>query len=169
MNQGFKLPPHLSVLSEAASIRETIEVIENLAVLTCKTRSHISRQHTQSRQTGTTIFIGHGHSRVWLELKDFLTDRLHLQVDEFNRVPVAGTTTIDRLKQMLDMAFFAFLIMTGEDEQPDGKVHARLNVVHEAGLFQGRLGFKRAIIMCEERCEGFSNIDGLSQIRFPKG
>ncbi len=44
-----------------------------------------------------------------------------------------------------------------------------MNVVHEAGLFQGRLGFSRAIILLEEGCEEFSNIHGLGQIRFPKG
>ena len=44
-----------------------------------------------------------------------------------------------------------------------------MNVVHEAGLFQGRLGFSRAIILLEESCEEFSNIHGLGQIRFPKG
>jgi predicted nucleotide-binding protein len=40
-----------------------------------------------------------------------------------------------------------------------------MNVVHEAGLFQGRLGFTRAIIMLEEGCEEFSNIEGLGQLR----
>lgn len=44
-----------------------------------------------------------------------------------------------------------------------------LNVVHEAGLFQGRLGFTKAIVLLEEGCEEFSNIQGLGQIRFPKG
>jgi predicted nucleotide-binding protein len=48
-------------------------------------------------------------------------------------------------------------------------VSARENVVHEIGLFQGRLGFGRAIILLEEGCEEFSNIQGLGQIRFPKG
>ena len=58
--------------------------------------------------------------------------------------------------------------MTGEDEQPDGQMRARMNVVHEAGLFQGRLGFARAIVLLEEGCEEFSNIAGLGQIRFPR-
>jgi predicted nucleotide-binding protein len=44
-----------------------------------------------------------------------------------------------------------------------------MNVVHEAGLFQGRLGFSRAIILLEDGCKEFSNINGLGQIRFPKG
>ena len=70
---------------------------------------------------------------------------------------------------MLGIAAFSFLIMTAEDEQSDGKFHARLNVVHEAGLFQGRLGFRKAIIILEDTCEEFSNIHGLGQIRFQKG
>ncbi|SSC66217.1 unnamed protein product [Ciceribacter selenitireducens ATCC BAA-1503] len=44
-----------------------------------------------------------------------------------------------------------------------------MNVVHEMGLFQGRLGFMRAIVLLEDGCEEFSNIQGLGQIRFPKG
>jgi len=43
-----------------------------------------------------------------------------------------------------------------------------MNVIHEVGLFQGRLGFERAIVLLEEGCEEFSNIQGLGQIRFPK-
>ena len=118
---------------------------------------------------GTTVFIGHGRSLVWRVLKDFLEDRLGLSVDEFNRVPVAGIATSTRLSEMLDSAAFAFLVMTAEDEQTDRKVRARENVVHEVGLFQGRLGFARAIALVEEGCEEFSNIHGLGQIRFPKG
>jgi predicted nucleotide-binding protein len=70
---------------------------------------------------------------------------------------------------MLDAAAIAFLVMTAEDEQPDGAMRSRENVVHEAGLFQGRLGFMRAIVLLEEGCEEFSNIHGLGQIRFPTG
>jgi predicted nucleotide-binding protein len=84
-------------------------------------------------------------------------------------VPTAGIATTNRLEEMLDDAAFAFLILTAEDGQADGTVHARLNVIHEAGLFQGRLGFKRAIIMLENTCEEFSNIYGLGQLRFPPG
>lgn len=123
----------------------------------------------RENRIGSKVFIGHGKSPVWKDLKDFIQDRLHLPWDEFNRIPAAGVTNIERLSQMLDETAIAFLIMTGEDERIDGKLHARTNVVHEAGLFQGRLGFKRAIILLEDDCEEFSNIHGLGQIRFPKG
>jgi hypothetical protein len=113
------------------------------------------------------VFIGHGHSLVWLELKSFLQDDLDLTIDEFNRVSTAGIATSNRLEQMLDDAAFAFLILTAEDEATDGKLHARENVVHEAGLFQGKLGFRKAILLLEETCEKFSNIDGLGYIPFP--
>ena len=63
----------------------------------------------------------------------------------------------------------AFLIMTGEDEQADGSLRARDNVIHEVGLFQGKLGFEKAIILLEEGCENFSNIHGITYIPFPKG
>lgn len=123
----------------------------------------------QKMTAGEHIFIGHGRSLIWRELKEFLERRLNLTVDEFNRVSTAGVATANRLEEMLDGAVFAFLILTAEDELTDGTIHARLNVVHEAGLFQGRLGFKKAILMLEEGCQEFSNIQGLGQIRFPKG
>jgi predicted nucleotide-binding protein len=70
---------------------------------------------------------------------------------------------------MLEAASFAFLVMTGEDQTPEGLLQARLNVIHEVGLFQGKLGFKRAIVLLEDGCGTFSNIAGLTVIPFPKG
>jgi predicted nucleotide-binding protein len=124
---------------------------------------------TGALNLGKNIVIGHGHSHQWMLLKDFLIDRLNLPFDEFNRISTAGVATANRLEQMLDNAAFAFLVLTAEDEQADGKFQSRPNVIHEAGLFQGRLGFQRAIVMLEEGCEEFSNIHGLGQLRFPKG
>jgi predicted nucleotide-binding protein len=121
------------------------------------------------RNAEAKVFIGHGRSLVWLQLKNFLTDRLHLACDEFNAESIAGRTTTARLEQMLDEAAFAFLVMTAEDTHADSTAHARENVIHEAGLFQGRLGFERAIILLEDGCAQFSNIHGLTHINFPKG
>ncbi len=119
--------------------------------------------------TNNKIFIGHGRSNIWRELKDFIVETLGLEYEEFNRISPAGEATSARLKKMLEVSCMAFLIMTGEDVQADGSLHARENVIHEAGLFQGKIGFKRAIILLEEGCQEFSNIHGLGQIRFPQG
>lgn len=132
-------------------------------------RSQTETHSGDTKIPPSTIFIGHGRSNTWMLLKDFLQDRLKLQWDEFNREPPAGITTKERLEDMLAKARFAFIVMTAEDEHPDGTMHARENVIHEAGLFQGRLGFGRAILLVEEGCAEFSNIHGLTQIRFPKG
>lgn len=172
LGQGMRVPPHIAALAEATAIQHTIGTATNLANCARKAGSHLSRtRRKEKRETiiGTNVFIGHGRSLLWRELKDFIEDTLKLPVDEFNRVPVAGITNIARLAEMMDAAVFSFLILTGEDEQPDGRIHARMNVIHEAGLFQGKLGFTRAIVLLEEGCEEFSNIAGLGQIRFPKG
>ena len=118
---------------------------------------------------GDLVFIGHGHSKTWLELKDFLSGRLGLAWDEFNRESTAGVSTTERIAQMLDSARFAFLVMTAEDEHDDETLHARPNVVHEAGLFQGKLGMRKAIILLEDGCTLFSNVHGLTCIQFPRG
>jgi predicted nucleotide-binding protein len=91
-----------------------------------------------------------------------------LNVVDFESVSPAGVATTERLSEMLEAAGFAFLVLTGEDEQATGKLNARLNVIHEAGLFQGKLGFRKAILLKEDGCEDFSNVHGLGEIRFPK-
>jgi predicted nucleotide-binding protein len=115
------------------------------------------------------VFIGHGRSETWKQLKDFLVERLGLEFEEFNRESAAGIPTTERLEAMMKNSRFAFLVMTGEDDRGDGSRYARDNVIHEIGLFQGRHGFRKAIVLLEDGCEEFSNIRGLTQIRFPVG
>ena len=98
-------------------------------------------------KTEGPVFIGHGHSPVWRELKDFLVERLSLDYEEYNREPTPGLSTKERLLEMLDRCCFAFVVMTAEGEHADETKHARENVIHEAGLFQGRYGFERAIVL----------------------
>lgn len=171
IGQGPQLPPHMSFIAEAKAIHHSFRICEAAAQIATKAASHLERRARKKRvaeRVGTNVFIGHGGSRVWKDLKDFVQDRLKLPWDEFNRVPVAGISNIARLAEMLDAAAIAFIVMTAEDEMADGVLHARMNVVHEAGLFQGRLGFTRAVVLLEDGCEQFSNIEGLGQIRFPK-
>lgn len=171
ITDGVHIAPHLAVIAEVLALEAPFISSTELAAIAQRAATHVERlasgRRTPTRPIGTAVFIGHGRSLLWRELKDFIHERLGLPWDEFNRVPVAGTSNVARLVEMLDSAAIAFLVLTAEDEQADGAVHARQNVVHEAGLFQGRLGFHRAIVLLEEGCEQFSNIEGLGQIRFP--
>jgi predicted nucleotide-binding protein len=172
MTQGLRLAPHQVVVAELTAIKQSATCAHELARLAAQAGAHLNRleRHTgDGVKGGSRVFIGHGHSTDWRLLRDFIRDRVGLQFEEFNRVSPAGISNVARLRQMLDSASFAFLVLTAEDEHSDGKQHARMNVVHEVGLFQGRLGFERSIVLLEEDCEEFSNIDGLGQIRFPKG
>jgi predicted nucleotide-binding protein len=56
--------------------------------------------------------------------------------------------------------------MTAEDDTAQGSRRARQNVVHEAGLFQGRLGFEKVIILQQREIEEFSDLAGLLVIPF---
>lgn len=114
------------------------------------------------------LFIGHGRSGAWRDLKDHLHDKHGFQIEAFETGARAGHVVRDILEEMVGKSSFAMLVLTGEDEQADGQLRARQNVIHEAGLFQGRLGFARAILLLEEGVEEFSNVQGVQYIKFGK-
>jgi len=115
------------------------------------------------------VFIGHGKSAIWRDLKDHLQDKHGIQIEAYETGARAGHAIRDILQEMISKSSFAILVLTGEDEQEDGALRARQNVIHEAGLFQGRLGFSKAILILEEGVEDFSNMHGIQHIKFAKG
>lgn len=112
------------------------------------------------------VFIGHGRSAAWRDLKDHLQDKHGFIIESYESGARAGHTIRDILEDMILSSSFAVLVLTGEDEQGDGSLRARQNVIHEAGLFQGKLGFPRAILLLEKGLEPFSNIQGVQYIEF---
>lgn len=122
----------------------------------------------EPEQPEPVIFIGHGRSQQWRDLKDHLHDKHGYQVESYEIGARAGHAIRDILEDMLTNSSFALLVMTAEDEASDGTLRARQNVIHEIGLFQGGLGFSRSIVLLEEGTEEFSNIQGIDQIRFSK-
>jgi hypothetical protein len=118
------------------------------------------------------VFIGHGRSKAWEELKNHLQDKHGYRVEAFESGERAGRAVRDIREDMLNRSCLAFLVLTGEDETADGGIRARQNVIHETGLFQGRLGFSRAIVLLEEGVETFSKIMEFSTFhlqRVPSG
>ncbi len=117
--QGGRTPPHIDLLSYVYALRDPFSVCDDLSKISRRAVSHLQKQikfSSQRKTMNTNIFIGHGRSDIWRELKDFINDRLKIPWDEFNRIPTAGITNISRISQMLDNAAFAFLVMTAEDE-----------------------------------------------------
>lgn len=114
------------------------------------------------------IFIGHGHSNQWKNLKDHLHEKHDYEVEAYEIGARAGLTVQEVLDDMLTTSSFALLVFTGEDEDAEGKMHARENAIHELGLFQGHLGWRKAIILLEEGVQEFSNIHGINSIKFKK-
>ncbi|MEQ6120506.1 TIR domain-containing protein [Reichenbachiella sp. MALMAid0571] len=114
------------------------------------------------------IFIGHGRSTQWRDLKDHLSDKHGYRIEAYETGARAGHTIRDILDEMLGRSTMALLVHTGEDELKDGEISARPNVIHETGLFQGKLGFSRALVLLEEGTSEFSNLYGIQQIRYTK-
>ncbi|MEG9328989.1 TIR domain-containing protein [Salinimicrobium catena] len=124
---------------------------------------------TPKQKVRPVVFIGHGGSPDWRDLKDHLADKHKIEVVAYETGARAGHTIRDILDEMLIKSSFAVLIMTAEDEQADGTMNARSNVIHEVGLFQGKLGFNKAIVALEKGTNLFSNLDGIHQLRFSSG
>jgi predicted nucleotide-binding protein len=122
----------------------------------------------RERKLPKKIFIGHGgKSNAWQELRSMLRD-WDLDTEEFNEEPTAGISITQRLKSMLENSRFAFLVMTSENLDDHGRWQARLNVIHEIGLFQGRLGTECAIVLRDKSVSTFSNLDGITRMDFEK-
>jgi len=122
----------------------------------------------EPEQPKPVIFIGHGRNQQWRDLKDHLHDKHGYRIEAYEIGARAGHAIRDILDDMLTKSSFAFLVMTAEDEASDGTLRARQNVIHEIGLFQGRLGFSKGIVLLEQGTDEFSNIQGIEQIRFSK-
>ena len=112
------------------------------------------------------VFLGHGRSKLWARVQLYLKDDLKINTVSFESDSHTNETIINILEDFLNKATYAILILSAEDETSDGKTRARQNVIHEAGLFQGRLGFNRVTLLKQDKTEDFSNVAGLQFIPF---
>ena len=174
--QGIRIPPHIRYYARVIRSIRSAEKVYELSKVVENTIAQIQRVCTTEASpqiTGNKVFIGHGRDRSWLELQIFLRDKLGLPILEFNKESAAGSEILDHVLSLINGAAIAFLVMTGEDIVKDGdgkeRRHPRLNVVHELGICQWRLGAKRAIALVEKGCDVPSNIIGVNHIPFEKG
>lgn len=175
-SEEISLSVHFSEMSRATFVQVTapergdieslFDIFErNIGVSTLPTE----HEQQEQDQNNLKVFIGHGRNNIWRDLKDHLQDKHGIQIEAYETGARAGHAIRDIIEDMARSATFAILVMTAEDEQADGSMRARQNVIHEAGLFQGKLGFSRAVLLLEEGVEDFSNMHGVQHISFSKG
>lgn len=124
---------------------------------------------TYARQLPRGVFISHGGDPQWHEVRDFIERECELPTHVFEGHLWSSRQVTEALDGYLEACSFAVCVMTAEDLAEDGTRRARQNVIHEAGLFQGRYGFERVMLLVEEDCEVFPELAGLSAIRFSRG
>jgi len=117
-------------------------------------------------ETTRGVFVGHGRNPLWLAVRSFLEHDCGLAVVCFESKPRTSESIVSIVEGMLEQVNFAVIVMTAEDATADGQMRARENVVHEAGLSQGKLGFKKVVIVKQEGLEVPSNLAGLQCISF---
>jgi len=171
----FYIPPRETSDTDS-TVREIVQLVDSLAkmpereflALLPPATPTSAEQSLAPPQTGhpPCVFIGHGRSKLWARLQVFLQDEHGLSTVTYESEPRTGESIVPVIEQMLEQATFAALILTAEDATSEGTRRARQNVVHEAGLFQGRLGFKKAVLLVQDGIEEFSNVDGLQHIPF---
>jgi hypothetical protein len=115
------------------------------------------------------VFIGHGRSPVWRELADHLRDHHGVQVLTYESAVRAGVPNHTVLRELAERTTLALLVHTIEDVDERGVGRTGENVVHETGLFQALLGVERAVVLREDGCRSFANVDGLNELRFAPG
>jgi len=169
INMSHKPYYYCSTVTISSKNRDSILQLSNV-IETCARECFVPEPlELPKKLPKPKIFIGHGGSFQWRDLKDHLHEHHGYDVIAYETGSRAGHSIRDVLEDMLDKSSFAILVMTGEDNMEDGTVRARQNVIHEIGLFQGKLGFTKAIVLKEDGTEEFSNINGVHQIRYTKG
>ncbi len=114
------------------------------------------------------VYIGHGKSTQWKQLKDHFSKGKQFRVEEYETGARAGHAIRDILDEKTAKSSIALLVLTNEDEQNGEVTHARPNLIHETGLFQGKLGYNRVIVLVEEGAGELTDLYGIQQIKFPK-
>lgn len=154
-------PSRYTIISIEAPSRDKIEAIFSVFEKHAHDCQLPPLPQPEKTESQPIVFIGHGGSSQWKELKDHLHEKHGFAVEAYEVGARAGHAIRDILEHMLSKSSIAFLVMTGEDKDEHGNPRARQNVIHELGLFQGHLGFARAVVILEEGTDEFSNIHGI--------
>lgn len=162
---------HLELLAEDDKVRFTVNSTGNAAYMEPRGRLYLKETampKKQSKSMPKRIFITHGRSGDWREVRDYVQREIGIEILELAQEPFQGRTILQKLDDESSKCGYAVIVMTGDDRLGD-EVRARENVIHEIGFFQGRYGFDRVCLLYEEGVNIPSNMHGLGYVHFPRG
>lgn len=146
---GFYFPP-VQTSRNDDTVKDIFRLSKDIANLTEEEFIVLKPHDAERKETAATrtkeqcVFIGHGRSKLWASVQVFLQNELKLKTVCYESESRVGESIVPVLDKMLNQATYAVLVLTAEDQTEEGGKRARQNVIHEAGLFQGRLGFDRS-------------------------
>jgi hypothetical protein len=182
--EGIAVPPHLLVKAEIWAIRHPFMVCGELAKTLRWLASQVAaldKKEDEARRallpgkqeaakaSPRAIVVGHGRSALWKPLRDRIADAFALPCHGFQQVPLPGLGTMAAMQEVLPRSQFAILVLTREDVEIEGELAAQLNMVRLAGLFQGRLGFTRVLLLLEECATLLPGVKDIPLLVFPEG
>lgn len=115
------------------------------------------------------IFIVHGHDNETKEATARFLESLGFQPVILHEQANEGRTIIQKFREEASDVGFAVVLMTPDDEMPDGSYRARQNVVLELGFFLGALGPERVAAIVKGNVTTPSDFDGVVYIPFDGG
>jgi predicted nucleotide-binding protein len=117
-----------------------------------------------------TVFVGHGQSRSWGKLIDFLrTDMAVPDTVFFDKPFRIDQVTRESLSGLIKDLDFAIIVLTAEDELiPSGRLSARSQALYELAYMQGCLGDDRVAVLRQEGVEPFTEVQGIDYITYSK-
>lgn len=111
----------------------------------------------------TKIFIVHGHDvEIKLEVARFV-EKFGFEAIILHEQPNEGKTIIEKLEKHSSSACYAIVLYTADDDA-NGKMRARQNVVFEHGYFVAKLGRSKVCVILEDGVEKPGDIDGIVYI-----
>jgi len=115
------------------------------------------------------VFLVHDGNPQWHVVQQFIERDCGLPTYELSAIEMGDGDLAALMQEHLGRSSFAVCLLSALMMMPGGRARADQNIVHQAGIFQGRYGFGRVAIVAEEGCDTFSNIAGLIRLDFAPG
>ena len=111
-------------------------------------------------------FIDHGTNPIWTRVEKHLREDLMIECKTFLDSSYSSEQMVYSLSDFLDTCNFCVVILTKEDEQKGASEIIYQNIIHKIGLFQGRLGFNKTVLLKQDGIKFDTNFAGLQHITF---